>query len=554
MISEEQQFSRLDTAFARFLGERTTFDPIQKQEFESLVMSVSYEQSQGHSCIRLDDEGQALVLASGLAVSHSQTGTGERAATLPLVIEQNRLYLHRYWFYENRLAMQIKAMTQLSETCEQKIAADPAALFDKYFGISTDETDWQREAAKMAVKKSFSIITGGPGTGKTTTVVKILALLQELAEQPLHIALAAPTGKAAMRLQESIGFSKAALPCPDTIKTQIPESVTTLHRLLGAKPPSPYFRHDAAKPLVYDLVVVDEASMVDLALMSKLLDALKSGSRLILLGDKDQLASVESGAVLADLTMALPEHTLELKKSHRFNETIKRLAAAVNLQQEAVAWQILREGNENIAMLEQDLIDYVAAQQTDYLRLIKAGAGFDEIYSAFSRFRVLCSNREGKNSVSDINYRVEQKLFGQKLINLSGLWYSGRPVMVTQNNSALHLYNGDIGICMPDKDQDGKLIVFFQRADGSDKKYLPGRLPHCETVYAMTIHKSQGSEFEEVLIVLPETINPVLTKELLYTAITRARKTVKLVADEAVFAATVRQKVERITGLVGKFL
>ena len=427
------------------------------------------------------------------------------------------------------------------------------ALFDKYFGISTGETDWQREAAKMAVKQSFSIITGGPGTGKTTTVVKILALLQELAEQPLHIALAAPTGKAAMRLQESIGFNKAALPCSETIKSHIPETVTTLHRLLGAKPPSPYFRHDATKPLVYDLVVVDEASMVDLALMSKLLDALKPGARLILLGDKDQLASVESGAVLADLTMALPEHTLELKKSHRFDDTIKRLAVAVNLQQEDVAWQILHEGNENIAMLEQDLIDYVAAQQTDYLRLIKAGAGFDEIYRAFSRFQVLCSNREGKNSVSDINYRVEQKLFGQKLINLSGLWYSGRPVMVTQNNSALHLYNGDIGICMPDKDQDGKLMVFFQRADGSVKKYLPGRLPHCETVYAMTIHKSQGSEFEEVLIVLPETINPVLTKELLYTAITRARKTVKLVADEAVFAGTVRQKVKRVTGLVDKF-
>ncbi|MDD5321169.1 MAG: exodeoxyribonuclease V subunit alpha [Methylococcales bacterium] len=554
MILEEQQFSRLDTAFARFLGERTTFDPIQKQLFENLVMFVSYEQSQGHSCIRLDDEGRALVLASGLAVSHSQAEAKEPAATMPLVVEQDRLYLHRYWFYENRLAVQIKAMTQLRETHGHKIATDPVALFDKYFGIRTGETDWQREAAKMAVTQSFSIITGGPGTGKTTTVVKILALLQELTEQPLHIALAAPTGKAAMRLQESIGSSKATLPCTETIKSHIPESVTTLHRLLGAMPPSPYFRHDAATPLVYDLVVVDEASMVDLALMSKLLDALKPGARLILLGDKDQLASVESGAVLADLTMALPEHTLELKKSHRFDETIKRLAVAVNLQQEAVAWQILHEGNENIAMLELDLIDYVAAQQADYLRLIKAGAGFDEIYRAFSLFQVLCSNRAGKNSVSDINYRVEQKLFGQKLINLSGLWYSGRPVMVMQNNSALHLYNGDIGICMPDKDQGGKLIVFFQRAGGSVKKYLPGRLPHCETVYAMTIHKSQGSEFEEVLIVLPETINPVLTKELLYTAITRARKTVRLVADEAVFAATVRQKVERITGLVDKFI
>ncbi|MFA5923371.1 MAG: exodeoxyribonuclease V subunit alpha [Methylococcaceae bacterium] len=553
MISEQQPFSRLDTVFARFLSERTPFDPLQKQAFENIVMSVSYEQSQGHSCILLDEQGRALVLASGLAVSHSLFESWEREAPLPLVVEQDRLYLHRYWFYENRLAMQIKAMIQLSGKHGQKIVAHPTALFDKYFGMCTGETDWQREAAKMAIKQSFCIITGGPGTGKTTTVVKILALLQELAEQSLHIALAAPTGKAAMRLQESIGFNKAALPCSETIKSHIPETVTTLHRLLGAKPPSPYFRHDANKSLAYDLVVVDEASMVDLALMSKLIDALKPGSRLILLGDKDQLASVESGAVLADLTMALPKYTLELKKSHRFDDAIKKLAVAVNLQQDDIAWQIFHEGNENIAVLEEDLIEYIAAQQAVYLQLIKAGAEFDEIYRAFSRFQVLCANRLGKNSVADITLAVEQKLFGQNLINLAGLWYSGRPVMITQNNPALHLYNGDIGICMPDKEQEGKYKVFFQRADGSVKKYLPGRLPHCETVFAMTIHKSQGSEFEEVVIILPEAINPVLTKELLYTAITRAKKTVKLVADEAIFAGTVRQKVKRVTGLFDKF-
>jgi len=555
MRDEANSVSRLDAVFARFLSERTAFDTLQKQAFEAIVMSVSYEQSQGHSCIQLDEQGRALVLASGLAVSQSTSPSGawERESPLPLVIEQDRLYLHRYWFYENRLAMQIKAMIYFDGTRERKFAAYPVALFDKYFGISAGETDWQREAAEMAVKQSFCIITGGPGTGKTTAVVKILALLQELAVQPLHIALAAPTGKAAMRLQESIGKNKAALPCPEAIKSHIPETVTTLHRLLGAKPPSPYFRHDANKPLVYDLVVVDEASMVDLALMSKLLDALKPGSQLILLGDKDQLASVESGAVLADLTRALPRHTLELKKSHRFDGAIKKLAVAVNLQQDDMAWQILHEGNENIVMLEVDIVDYIAAQQVEYLRLIKTGAEFDEIYRARARFQVLCANRLGKNSVADINYKVEQKLSGQNFINLSGLWYSGRSVMVTQNNPALHLYNGDIGICMVDKDLDGKLMVFFQRADGSVKKYLPARVPHCEAVFAMTIHKSQGSEFEEVLIVLPEAINPVLTKELLYTGITRAKKTVKLVADEAVFASTVRQKVKRITGLVDKF-
>lgn len=552
--AEQRLFSRLDVAFAQFLSRRTDFDPLQKQALESIVMKVSYEQNQGHICIQVDEKEQVLLLASGVAEANPS-----QANPLPLVIEQNRLYLHRYWWYENRLAMQIKAMAMSIQAVEKL-----ETLLDRYF----DEIDDQREAAKMAVKQSFCIITGGPGTGKTFTVVKILALLQELAEQPLHIALAAPTGKAAMRLQESIGFSKEKLPCSDAIKKHIPETVTTLHRLLGAMPPSPYFRHHADKPLVYDLVVVDEASMVDLALMSKLLDALKSGARLILLGDKDQLASVESGAVLADLASAetLQNNVYTLKKSHRFGGAIKKLAEAVNLQQDEIAWQLLCGEDATVQRLNDDLIDYVAAQQADYLQLIKAGAAFEKIYQAFSRFQVLCSNRQGKNSVADINDLVEQKLAEQKRIELSGLWYPGRPVIITQNNPALHLYNGDIGICMADRagstrpldlgakqDSTEKLMVFFQRADGSVKKYLPARVPHCETVFAMTIHKSQGSEFEEVLIVLPEAINPVLTKELLYTAITRAKKTIKLVAGEAVFTATLRQKIERVTGLVDKF-
>ncbi|HEY8219277.1 MAG TPA: exodeoxyribonuclease V subunit alpha [Methylobacter sp.] len=541
-----RSFSRLDIAFASFLSQRTSFDPQQKQAFEAIGMMASYEQNQGHSCIKIDDNARTLLLASGLVA----TTPDNQSKPLPLVIEQDRLYLHRYWNYENRLAMQIKAMIQAEHPREQL-----DEMLARYFEAS-DETDDQREAAKMAVRQSFCIITGGPGTGKTFTVVKILALLQELAEQPLHIALAAPTGKAAMRLQESIGFSKEKLPCSDIIKNRIPKTVTTLHRLLGAMPPSPYFRHHADKPLVHDLVVVDEASMVDLALMSKLLDALKPGARLILLGDKDQLASVDSGAVLADLAMVetLQNNVYTLKKSHRFGGTIKKLAEAVNLQQDQLAWQVLSDGIDSaVQCLNEDLINYIAAQQTDYLQLIKADAEFEKVFQAFSRFQVLCSNRQGKNGVADINYRVEQKLAEQKQIDLAGLWYPGRPVMVTQNNPALNLYNGDIGICMQDGFSSGKLMVYFQRPDGSVKKYLPARVPPCETVFAMTIHKSQGSEFEEVLIVLPETINPVLTKELLYTAITRAKKTIKLVAEEAVFAETVRQKIERVTGLVDKF-
>ncbi len=541
--AETLPFSRLDIAFARFLSQRATLDnDAQKQVFE-LLKKLSYQHNQGHSCILLNEDDKALIIASGLATFYPD----ETATLSPLVVEQNRLYLQRYWDYENRLTQQIKAIASHHPVVEHL-----DELLDVYF-TPTSEKDWQREAARMAVQQSFSIITGGPGTGKTTTVVKILAVLQELAEQPLLIALAAPTGKAAMRLQESIGFNKTSLPCSEAIKNLIPETVTTLHRLLGAKPDSPYFRHHANHPLVHDLVVVDEASMVDLALMSKLLDALKPSARLILLGDKDQLASVESGAVLADLTQALPEHTVELKTAHRFDENIKQLAVAVNQQNSDAAWQFLNSGNENTLLLEGDLIAYIAAQQAAYLKLIQQGKDFSEIYSVFNHFQVLCSNREGKNSVSDINSRVEQKLAQQGRIQVAGLWYIGRPVLVTQNNPTLHLYNGDIGLCLPDKNQGSRLMVFFQRPDGSVKSYLPSRIAQCETVFAMTIHKSQGSEFEEVLIVLPDMINPVLTKELLYTAITRARKTVKLVADKAVFIATIQQKVARVTGLVNKF-
>lgn len=540
---EALPFSRLDTAFARFLEDRATLNDAQKKAFKDIVLLLSYQHNRGHSCIVLDEDKQALVLASGLAVSASDAAT----TVLPLVLENNRLYLQRYWDYEHRLASATLAIALHPHRVEQL-----DDLLDIYFP-PTEGKDWQREAARIAVQHSFSIITGGPGTGKTTTVVKILAVLQELAQEPLLIALAAPTGKAAMRLQESIGSNKSALPCSDTIKNTIPETVTTLHRLLGAKPDSPYFRHDVNHPLIHDLVVVDEASMVDLALMSKLMDALKPNARLILLGDKDQLASVESGAVLADLTQALSTHTVELKTAHRFDDNIKQLANAVNEQNAGAAWQFLNSGNEHTLLLQDDLIAYIAAQQTAYLKLIQQGADFTDVYQAFNRFQVLCSNREGKNSVADINSRVEHKLAQNGRIQIAGLWYSGRPVLVTQNNPALHLYNGDIGLCLPDKHQGGKLMVFFQRPDRSVKSYLPSRIAQCETVFAMTIHKSQGSEFEEVLIVLPDMINPVLTKELLYTAITRAKKTVKLVANEAVFMAAIQQKVARVTGLVDKF-
>ncbi len=538
--TQEQPLSRLDSAFSNFLTQRSSIDSKQEPVLEALLAKLSFEQSQGHSCIKLNASEKKLIVDSGL-ISDNEIA--------PLKLEDDRLYLYRYWSYENRLAEQIKALLT-SKTPSH----NSESLINRYFIELIDETDWQREAAIKAINQSFTIITGGPGTGKTTTVVKILALLQELAatnHHSLHIALAAPTGKAAMRLQESIGFSKSALPCSEKIKQQIPETVTTLHRLLGAKPPSPYFKHDSSQPLAYDLVVVDEASMVDLALMSKLVDALKPGSRLILLGDKDQLASVESGAVLADLTTALPLNTVKLKKSHRFKGEIKDLAVAVNSQSFDTAWKLLDQNTQQIGLLADDLISYITQQYSTYLAKVHDKADFKEIYAEFGRFQVLCSNRQGEHGVVEINHKVEASFQQQNAIHISGQWYIGRPIMVMQNNANLQLYNGDIGICLFDKDSE-RLAVYFLRPDGSVKKVLPSRVPAHETVFAMTIHKSQGSEFDNCLCVLPATINPVLTKELIYTAITRAKTSLKISSSYAVFSQALQQRVERTGGLFEK--
>ncbi|MCK4840937.1 MAG: exodeoxyribonuclease V subunit alpha [Methylococcales bacterium] len=536
-----QQHSRLDTAFSRFLAQRSTLNKSQQESFQAIIAELSFQQSQGHSCIRINNTEQQLIQASGLLT--------DDPALSPLILEQNRLYLQRYWFYEHRLAQQIKKL--LNQSFPQN-SFD--SLLSRYFVDLIDETDWQKQATKKALSHAFTIITGGPGTGKTSTVVKILALLQELAEKEgrfLHIALATPTGKAATRLQQSIGLSKNTLPCSELIKQQIPETVATLHRLLGAQPPSPYFNHNANNPLPYDLIVVDEASMVDLALMSKLVDALKPDSRLILLGDKDQLASVESGAVLADLTTALPEYTVELKKSYRFKGEIKALADAVNNQSVEQAWEILDNADPNISLLNVDLIDYAAEQYSDYLLQIKNHVDFKTIFTTFSQFQLLCSNRQGDNGVVSINKKVEEKLVQQNKIQISGHWYIGRPVMIAQNNSAIQLYNGDIGICLFDK-ESAKLAVFFLRPDGSIKKVLPSRVPEHETVFAMTIHKSQGSEFDECVCVLADKINPVLSKELIYTAITRAKTRLKIVSSYLVFSQTLQQSVVRTGGLLEK--
>jgi exodeoxyribonuclease V alpha subunit len=539
-MNEQRQYSRFDCGFARFFSERSQLNGEQKSDFEALLLELSAQLASGHSCLHLSQDEQNLATSSGLVSNDALT---------PLIIDQNRLYTHRYWSYEQRLAKQLITISR-----QNFIIAYTDALLDRYFPLIGDEINWQKQAALSAITQGLTIITGGPGTGKTTTVVKILAVLQEIADHTLHIALAAPTGKAAMRLEESIVLNKAALPCRESIKQCIPEKVSTIHRLLGAKPPSPYFHHNPDNPLPHDLLVIDESSMVDLALMSKLVDAIKPGGRLILLGDKDQLASVESGAVLADVTLGMTDHTVELLKSHRFMGNIKQLADAVNRQDAESAWEILNSGAKDVFILKSDPLDYIVENYQNYLELMSKSADFSQIYTAFNRFKVLCCNQQGRNSVMDINARVEHELARLNKIHLTGQWYPGRPVIVTANNPALQIFNGDIGICLPDPDNRERLRVFFYRGDGSIKAIQPARLNSCQTVFAMTIHKSQGSEFERVLIMLPEKYNSVLSKELLYTAITRAKSQVAILAGQALFQAGIARKTQRDSGLADKLV
>ncbi|MEE9351233.1 MAG: exodeoxyribonuclease V subunit alpha [Thiotrichaceae bacterium] len=569
-INTKPNYSRLDHAIAKFLTERCTFSTEtqenQKVQFRGIVRELSAALASGHSCISVSSANQQLLQDSGLVSTEGST---------PLVLEGERLYLQRYWHYETRLAQQLSYKVNKSTQPIDNIES----LLDKYFtstdestldtGLDTDEMDWQRKAAEQVACQRFSIITGGPGTGKTTTVLKILALLQEVQSEsgadfiPLSIALAAPTGKAAMRLQESIGKGKESLQCSAEIKDSITDSVSTIHRLLGAKPNSPYFRQNADNPLVHDLVVIDEASMVDLALMSKLVDALKPEARLILLGDKDQLASVESGSILGDLSQGLPECTTELKKSYRFKGEIKELALAINQQDKLLAWDLLQSERSSSTRLVMDsLLSHIMKNMQMYFKAIyktsreslNANINIEEVFNAYLQFKVLCSNRKGKLGVEGINASVERSLQHQG-VNTQRPWYSGKPIIITRNNPSTGLFNGDIGICLAEVGEEAleaELYVYFQLADGSIRKLLPARLPQHETAYALTIHKSQGSEFEHILMVLPENPNPVLSKELVYTAITRAKETVEVYSKQEVFNYALSHQVERISGLKEK--
>lgn len=492
----------------------------------------------GHSCVRLKDE--EINMISGLPIVSED-------ATTPLVLQGERLYLQRYYQYERQLAAGLRALAaNRTDPASLSLARDSRLFLETEEG---DEPDMQRAAVELALCQHLCIISGGPGTGKTTTVVKLLRAL-EMQYGKLKIVLSAPTGKAAMRLKESVYNAKNVI--KEGSAESIPEEAFTLHRLLGISSAYPMGRFGEDNPMDWDVVIVDEASMVDLAMMSKLVCSLKANARLILLGDKDQLSSVESGAVLADCMEGLAENRIELTRTYRFNEEIKKLAGAVIQGAVSKVMSILgRQVNGVVAQVRGDVFLWAADQYRPYMKCVQNFQLTDvtEVFDIFFSFSLLCAVKNGFLGVASFNRNIELLFAGEGYDCQPGSWYHGRPVMVTKNDYSLGVYNGDVGICLRDR-ETGKLEVWFEKGDGSYRNVLPSRLGGCETVYAMTVHKSQGSEFTEVGIVLPDQDVSVVSRQLLYTAVTRAKQKVYLAASEDILTSCLNRSAQRVSGLV----
>ncbi|QHM74358.1 RecBCD enzyme subunit RecD [Mixta theicola] len=594
---EKRLIRALDLQFAHMLADDT------QPALMLAAACVSAEAGEGHVCLPLDHlragqlfDGRQPELAAEIwqaagepeeweSLLQRSHAVSDGSRPTPLVVAQQRLYLHRMWRGEGSVARFIAA-EQPAPAFEH---ADLQRVLNELFGDRPD--DWQKIAAAVAITRHISVISGGPGTGKTTTVAKLLAALIRLSQQKMRIRLAAPTGKAAARLTESLGKALQSLPLSETERAAFPEEATTLHRLLGAQPNSQRLRYHAGNPLHLDVLVVDEASMVDLPMMANLIAALPPHARVIFLGDRDQLASVEAGAVLGDICRCaeagysvararqlrqltgceldgadgagmpgVRDSICLLRKSYRFDARsgIGQLAQAVNAGDAQAADKVFRAGFDDIRRSElssaehyQQLLEQGVAGYEEYLTLLQRGAAPEEVLAAFSRYRLLCALREGPFGVAGLNERIERLLLKLRRIRrplAQSRWYIGRPVMIARNDSALGLFNGDIGVAM--NDAGNTLKVYFPLPDGSIKAVQPSRLPPHDTAWAMTVHKSQGSEFDHTALVLPNHYLPVLTRELVYTAITRARRQLTLYTDRQIFARAVAVRTQRRSGLV----
>ncbi|WEF34020.1 exodeoxyribonuclease V subunit alpha [Pseudoduganella chitinolytica] len=639
-LTEAGKLRRLAGAFARFVA------TLGHAPAPLLVASalLSELEGRGHSCLVLadlahdpsaqlgwlDGEWAALRALAGplpkkaadwrnlLQACEQVWPVGDLDFNQPLVLDGERLYLRRYWRDETMVAASV---VRRAATARPVDAAAVRGWLDRLFEPRADARpeagpDWQKIACAVALRSDLAVITGGPGTGKTYTVARLLALLFAMAgagqAHGLRIALAAPTGKAAARLKQSIDQALDEL--ADKLGDSLPlrelaarmGAARTLHSLLGARPDTRSFAYHAGNPLDVDVLIVDEASMVHLEMMASLLAALPAHARLVLLGDKDQLASVEAGAVLGDLCAeaesgnyhqatvayvqaatgetipadfaardggALAQSIVMLRQSRRFGGPIGALALAVNRGDADAARAVLRAGpaehGDRVHWIEgatpQDVLALAVDGRPgapqgyrDYLTLVKEGPdawGGDytgwvrAVLRRFEQFRLLCAVRAGEWGVAGLNEAIEARLDAARLIRRRGEWYVGRPVMVTRNDYATGVYNGDIGLTLPDPLRPGSLRVWFADGDAI-RSVLATRLRDVETAFAMTVHKSQGSEFTHTAMVLPREINAVLARELVYTGITRAREFFTLVSPNAdVLGQAIAERTQRASGL-----
>ncbi len=615
---------------------------LSKDERATLALTtalVSQALAQGHLCLELDQiagralwpgqEGVQLWLEEhgyrwplapakeawqSLLSRAAQVGSevdiavdrGSEDYRLLCLTTSERLYLSRYFHAEISLAQHFQRLQNNDRRVDLNIIGP---LLQHYFADSNGALaadNRQALAAFSACIHDFCSIVGGPGTGKTTTVTRILAMLQELSQQtqaPLRIALAAPTGKAAARLMESIAKARQQLPAGDNIKQLIPAQASTLHRLLKVRPDGKGFRFNARNPLALDLLLIDEVSMVDVQLMRAVLDALPPDCRLILLGDSDQLASVEAGNVLDDLcryrgdygltatfsqqaaaagltvdaTMDLPlsddnppmaDRVIRLTQSYRFtaDSGIGHLARSINEGRFSQALGLLNDD----AFTDIQMKPLVAQEPLPtrflepalqaYRHYLQAKT-IEEALKAFDQYRVLCATREGFFGVEAINQLIEHQLLQRGWIPtskdqssmgrpLTAGHYHGRPIMVTHNDYRSFLFNGDIGLVWPDA--SGRLTAWFSDEQGEPRAIPLFRLPRHETVYAMTIHKSQGSEFDHCAVVLPDQGASLLTREIIYTGITRARQSVTLLGTPGALQAAIERRTRRMSGLADR--
>jgi exodeoxyribonuclease V alpha subunit len=540
----------------------------------SLTALVSLAVREGHVCLHLGDENVGKRLSAlGLDGWDACLDTGVIGAPgsgLPLVLDGKRLYFSRFFRDEESLA---RVFLRLAGEPPRSIPAD---LLHEIFKAPNNEIDWQDVACFAALRSRLCVISGGPGTGKTTTVARILALTARMhADTPLRIRLAAPTGKAASRMSEALATAFPGENLQPDLKASLTQGAQTVHRLLGWS--SGNFRYHRGNPLPLDMLVVDEASMLDLELAARLVEALPDNARLVLLGDRNQLASVEAGAVLANLcredvvnrfspdfvssaakagianlpvasnVSALTDHVVELKKSYRFgaDSGIAALAGLIQSGDAQRAAELLKQPRHDLEMKTCPEHKALVADLTPLLQEAFVGLGKEtdpaKAFETFGALRLLSPVRHGQRGTETLNRLAREILHG----TIGDGWYAGRPVMILENDYNLGLFNGDVGIALP---ADGQLRVFFPGA-GEFVSFSPSRLPRFETCYAMTVHKSQGSEFGHTVLVLPEEPCPVLGRELLYTALTRAKIRFTLMGTPQQVKEAVENPARRDSGL-----